>query len=81
MAVPPFVCSQKHMSSCQVKAKCFMKQKIPAKRRGLVLFSGSFSLGHVAVQVVNDIPEQLLLQCLIVYLMPGTVVQGDGDIL
>lgn len=80
MAVPPFVCSQKHMSSCQVKVNCFMKQKIPAKRRGFVLFGGSFSLGHVAVQIVNDIPEQLLLQCLIVHLMAGTVVQGDGDI-
>ena len=72
---------EKRMSACQVKVNCFMKQKIPAKRRGLVLFGGSFSLGHVAVQVVNDIPEQFLLQCLIVYLMPGAVVQGDGDIL
>ena len=72
---------EKRVSACQVEVNCFMKQKIPAKRRGLVLFSGSFGLGHVAVQIINDIPEQLLLQCLIVHLMAGTVVQGDGDIL
>lgn len=80
MAVPPFVCSQKQMSSCQVKAKYFMKQN-PRQKTGICTFGGSFGLGHVAVQVINDIPEQLLLQCLIVHLMAGTVVQGDGDLL
>lgn len=44
VAVPPFVCSQKQMSSCQVKAKCFMKQKSPPKDGDLY-----FSVGHSAL--------------------------------
>ena len=38
-------------------------------------------LGHMVVQIVDDIPEQLLFHRFIVDLVAGTVVQGNGNVL
>ena len=38
-------------------------------------------LGHMVIQIVDDIPEQLLFHRFIVDLVAGTVVQGNGNVL
>ena len=38
------------------------------------------SFGHMGIQIVDDIVEKLLLQRLVVCLVAGAPVQGDGHI-